>query len=274
MRGFAIFAFLVFARTSGAGICPVVSEIQALPVAGGSEWIEISNLTETVVSLGDWSLGDGTTEVLLDSGAAVPADGQLVLAYDCTRLREQFGTASIRCVQPGRWSQLSTQSDRVVLRDAFGATCDSVEWSARTWGDWPTGRSMERVDLHRSGNDAANWTASSNPNGGTPGWLTNSVLEPIGAGISIEMVSRRAATGSRSAVVRLHAPWNARLEAGVWDLSRRRMATIFDGQIPASGELAWDGGVLRPGVYVMLLEFRTQGKDVAARFREWVVVEK
>jgi hypothetical protein len=88
------------------------------------------------------------------------------------------------------------------------------------------------------------------------------------------MVSRRAATGSRSAVVRLHAPWNARLEAGVWDLSRRRMATIFDGQIPASGELAWDGGVLRPGVYVMLLEFRTQGKDVAARFREWVVVEK
>ena len=73
MRGFAIFAFLVFARTSGAGICPVVSEIQALPVAGGSEWIEISNLTETVVSLGDWSLGDGTTEVLLDSGAAVPA---------------------------------------------------------------------------------------------------------------------------------------------------------------------------------------------------------
>jgi len=274
MTKVAILFGLALAAACRCGTCPVVSEIQALPSTGASEWIEVSNQTETVVDLRGWSLGDGTTQGVLDSGVVLSANGQLVVAYDCARLREQFGTASLPCVQASRWNQLSAESDRIVLRDPDGATCDSVEWSAKSWGDWPSGRSMERMDLSKSGNDPANWVATSNPKGGTPGWKTNSVLEPVGSAISIEMVSRRAAPGARSAIVRLHAPWNARLEAGIHDLSRRRMATVFDGQIPATGELAWDGGALRPGVYLLLLELRTSGKDVVARFREWVVVEK
>jgi hypothetical protein len=274
MRSQVAIAILVFAGCGGAGSCPVVSEIQALPLTGGSEWIELSSLTENVINLHGWSVGDGANQGLLDSSAVLPANGQLVLAYDCTRLREQFGTVSLPCVQPSRWNQLSTELDAVVLRGADGVTCDSVQWNAKTWGDWPTGRSMERMDLRRSGSDPANWVASSNPNGGTPGWLTNSVLEPVGSAVSIEVVSRRAIPGTRSAFVRLHAPWNARLQAAIYDLSRRKMAIILDGQIPASGELAWDGGDLRPGAYLMLLEFRTGTKDVVARFREWVVVEK
>jgi len=266
------------AQAGGAAVCPVVSEIQALPVAGRSEWIELSNQTGIVAKLRGWSVGDGTTQGTLDSTAVVAANGQLVVAYDCARLRDQFGTGSIPCTQPGRWMALSVESDRVVLRDANGAVCDSVEWSRRTWGDWPDGRSMERIDLSRTGNDAANWVASSAPLGGTPGWRTISVLEPVGSGISVEMVSRRAAPGRTRAKVLLHAPWNARLEAGLYDLSRRRMATVFDGQIPASGEIAFDGsvsgGLLRPGAYLLLLEFREGGSEVVARVREWVVVEK
>lgn len=264
----------VFVGAGIAATCPVISEIEALPNTGAPEWIEISDLSGTVMKLRGWSLDDGTNRAVLDSSAVLRANGQLVLSPDCAGLRSRFGTGDIPCAQPSRWNRLSVTGDAVVLRDSSGKICDSVAWDAKTWGDWPAGRTLERIDLTRSGNDPSNWVASSNASGGTPGWKTNPVLESVGSAISIEVVSRRAAPGARSATIRLHAPWNARLEAGAYDLSRRKVANVFDGQIPASGELAWDGGSVRPGVYMLLLEFRTEGKDVVARFREWLVVEK
>jgi len=262
----------------GRSACPVVSEIAANPSTGEPEWIELADRSGTKTNLVGWTVDDGTTRRRLDSTAVLPASGRLVVAGDCERLASWYGTSSIPCAKPSAWNALAVGADRVVLRDAGGAVCDSIEWNDASWGDWPKGRSLERIDLARTGNDPANWIATSSPLGGTPGWEGAPALEPKGAGIRLEMLSRKVVPGQPRALVRIHAPWDLHLKAELFDLSRRRAATLHDGRIPASGELVWngahDGKPVLPGAYMLLVEIGSGSKDVQARWREWIVVAK
>lgn len=259
--------------------CPVVSEIAASPRVGETEWIELIDLSGNERDLAGWTLDDGTLRRSIASPASLAANGYLVVASDCAKLTAQFPTASIRCAQTSGWNRLSTESDQLVLRDPQGVRCDSIAWSRASWGDWPSGRSMERIDPVRSGNEASNWVATSHPLGGTPGWKGGIALEPVGGALGIEILSRRAAPGRETAKIRLRAPWNLEVKAEIYDLTRRRLATIFDGQIPATGELEWDaraeGRWVPPGVYVVVVEFGPAGRVSGTRlFRDWLVVEK
>jgi hypothetical protein len=279
MKFLRVLATLLGAIAHAGASCPVVSEIAAAPASGNTEWIELADLSGMGEDVSGWSLDDGNVRRTIDAPARLAADGFLVVAADCAKLMAQFGSSSIPCAQTAGWSQLSMEEDRVVLRDAEGRLCDSVAWTRSGWGDWPSGRSLERLDLGRSGNEAANWVASSAGLGGTPGWKGEAALEPIGGGVGIEMLARRVRPGRESGRIRLRAPWNLQVKAEVYDLSRRKVATFFDGQIPASGELEWDasakGRHVPPGVYAVVLEFgpsgRVSGKSL---FREWLVVEK
>ncbi len=256
----------------------MVSEIAANPSTGEPEWIELADRSGIKTDLVGWTIDDGTIRRRLDSTAILPAKGRLVVASDCDRLASWYGTSSIPCAEASAWNALAVGSDRVVLRDANGGDCDSVEWNESSWEDWPEGRSLERIDLARTGNDPANWIATSAPLGGTPGWEGVPVLEPVGAGIRIEMVSRKIVPGESRVLARVHAPWNLRLKAEVFDLSRRRAAIPHDGRIPANGELVWNGThggrMVLPGVYMLLLEIGSGSDDVQARSREWIVVAK
>lgn len=259
--------------------CPVVSEIAASPRVGETEWIELADVSGSDRDLAGWTLDDGAVRESIVSPARLAANGYLVVASDCAKLTTQFPASSIPCAETSGWNRLSVESDRLVLRDPQGARCDSIAWNRATWGEWPSGRSMERIDLGRSGNEPSNWIATSNPLGGTPGRKAESALEPIGGMLGIEVLSRRAAPGRERAKIRLRAPWNLEVKAEVYDLSRRKITTIHDGQIPASGELEWDARVagrgVVPGVYAVVVEFGPAGRVVGKRiFRDWLVVEK
>jgi len=259
--------------------CPVISEIAAAPTSGNTEWIELADLSGSGSDVSGWTLDDGSVRRSIAAGSRVAAGGFLVVAADCAKLKAQFGTSSIPCAQTAGWSPLSQEDDRVVLRDPQGRLCDSVAWSHSSWGDWPTGRSLERIDFSRSGNNSANWVASSAALGGTPGWKGEIALEPIGGELGVEMLARRVRPGLEPVRIRLRSPWNLRVKAEAYDLSRRKVATFFDGQIPASGELEWDarsqGRIVPPGVYAVVIEFGPAGRFAGkGLFREWLVVEK
>lgn len=259
--------------------CPVVSEIAASPRVGETEWIELADVSGNDRDLAGWTLDDGVLGKSIASPAKLAGNGHLVVASDCAKLTAQFPTASISCAETIGWNRLSTESDRLVLRDPQGARCDSIAWNRANWGEWSNGRSMERIDLGRSGNEPSNWVATSNTLGGTPGRKAESALEPIGGTLGIEILSRRAAPGRESAKIRLRGPWNLEVKAEIYDLTRRKLVTVFDGQIPAGGELEWDARVagrgVAPGVYAVVVEFGPAGRVAGKRiFRDWLVVEK
>jgi hypothetical protein len=241
-----------------------LSEIQASPGAGLPEFIELSGAPGT--RLEGWSLWDEEVRRPLPPGSFLPASGVLVVSSDCRGLREAWAGVDIPCAQSASWGRLSMESDMVVLHDSAGNTTDSVQWSAKTWGEWPRGRSRVRVAGSGAGTEAVSWRTSRASLGASPGWIEppeESTLDPF----VLEAVRQVVRPGGRN-LLRLRASGRVRLE--VFDLARRSLGVVFDGLAPAQGVLEWDGRVagrnLTPGVHVLVA---SSGPDLR---RIWVAV--
>lgn len=254
-----VLAIASFAATS------VISEIQAAPASGTPEWIEISVPGGT--DLSGWTVDDGIDRKPIPAGSSAAAGGIAVLSPDCAALRSAWMGANIPCVAPAGWNRLSTDSDVVVLRDRSGARVDSVAWNAKSWGAWPSGRSRERVSPGGGSCDPANWAPSTAP-GGTPGWIPSRISPGIG-GLRMEPKGKVAVPGAANRIA-LSAPTGSKVLVELFDLSRRRVAVLWNDEPPPEGEVGWsaraNGRNLAPGVYAL----RASGSTGSVN--AWVVV--
>lgn len=158
----------------------VINEIMADPdpVAGlpSAEFIEIHNTTaDRTFDLAGWTLTDGTGPGTLPAGT-LPPGGFAILCDDGTAaLFTPFGTTIGFASFP---SALTNTGEPLTLKEPGGTIIDAVTYSD-TWyhddvkaqGGW----TLERIDPTTPCSSAANWTASTAPQGGTPG-AQNSVL--------------------------------------------------------------------------------------------------
>jgi len=251
----------------GTSVGPLFTEIQADPGSGVPEWVEIDGLGGQ--DLSGWTLDDGSTFRALPDRTSLPEGGVLVLSRDCVELRGAWSGASIACATTAGWNSLSSDSDAVVLRDAAGVVADSVRWNHRTWGDWPAGRSRERISLQAKSCDPASWVASTLP-GGTPGWIPASV-SPGFATLALAP-ERRAVVPGEDNRIDLSAPPGQRVILELYDLSRRRIALLWNSTAPPEGWISWDARAgtrnLPPGLYVLL------ARSGADSRKAWVAVEK
>lgn len=243
-----------------------LSEIQASPPAGLPEFIELSGPPGT--RFRGWTFGDGSSRRPLPDGATLPATGVLVISSDCRAIREAWAGVDIPCAQSASWGRLSVEAEIVVLRDSLGIVADSVQWLAKTWGQWPRGRSRERVALAGPGSDPASWRISRASQGATPGWI-EATEDAVEETFVLEPVRRAVHPGGRN-LLRLRASATVRVE--IFDLARRCLGAVFDGEPPATGTIEWDGRVggrnLTPGAYLVLA---TCGSDSR---RAWIAVGK
>lgn len=169
---------LLFGKPAPAAMFDIViSEIMAdpEPVTGlpATEYIELYNRTTHAVDLAGWTLTTGTTAKALQ-GLLLPPGSYAVVTDDAdVSLFAQYGiVASV--------SSMSLPNDgaTLVLRDAAGHFIHSVsyqpDWygnSAKSDGGW----SLEMMDASNPCTGVANWTASRDASGGTPG-RQNSVM--------------------------------------------------------------------------------------------------
>jgi hypothetical protein len=259
-------AFLLSALFS-ASAGPLFTEIQADPASGIPEWVEIEGRGGQ--DLSGWTLDDGATFRKLPDKTSLPEGGVLVLSRDCLALRGAWSGASIACASPAGWNGLSVDSDAVVFRDPSGVATDSVRWNHRTWGDWPAGRSRERISLLAPSCNPASWVASTIP-GGTPGWIPASV-SPGFAALAMAP-ERRAAVPGGDNRIDLSAPVGQRVVLELYDLSRRRIALLWNATAPPQGWISWDARAanrnLSPGLYVLLARCGLDSR------KAWVAVGK
>lgn len=243
-----------------------LSEIQASPPAGLPEFIELSGPPGT--RLRGWSLGDGSSRRPLPDGATLPASGILVVSSDCRAIREAWAGVDIPCSQSASWARLSVEADLVVLRDSLGNVADSVQWSSRNWGEWPRGRSRERISFCGAGSDPDCWRISRAIQGATPGWI-ESTEDAVAEGFVFEPVRRAVHPGGRNPLG-VRASASVRVE--IFDLARRSLGAVFEGEPPATGAIEWDGKIggrnLTPGVYLLLATCGPQSR------RAWIAVGK
>lgn len=151
----------------------VFNEIMANPtnVPGlpETEYIELYNRTGRPVSLNGWKFHYGNKAYKLTDGS-ISADGYVVLCQE--KKIALWKDAEIIPVGVKSFPELANSGKLLWLEDARNNLIAWVEYSDEWYADAfkkKGGFSLECIDINNRTNDAANWSASTDASGGTPG---------------------------------------------------------------------------------------------------------
>ncbi|HEV2733266.1 MAG TPA: lamin tail domain-containing protein, partial [Longimicrobiaceae bacterium] len=185
----------------------VVNEVMADPAAVGDdvgEWVEVHNWGSTAVDLQGWTLASGNDSPhTVATSVPVPAGGYVVLGRNGNS--KQNGGAPVKYAY-GAGVSLANTSDWVALRNAAGATVDSVGWGT----SMPVGASRGTVDPSADNTDVkgAAWSTQTTAFGkgdkGTPGArndgyvapVTRVAVSPASAGVAVGATQQFTATAT------------------------------------------------------------------------------
>lgn len=136
-----------------------------------AEYIELFNRSVHPINVGGWHLEDATTRATLPTMIMMPGSFLLLTSTtNAPKFQRATGVAS--------FPSLGNLGDKIVLSDNNDVAIDSVAYNT-TWyhnlekadGGW----SLELIDINNPCGESENWTASEDPDGGTP-LLPNSVF--------------------------------------------------------------------------------------------------
>ena len=158
----------------------VINEVMADPskvTDDAGEWFEVHNWGPTAVSLQGWTIRSANdAAITISTALTVPAGGYAVLARNGTTA--QNGGVTVHHVY-GTGLTLANGSDWLVLRNASGATVDSVAWTSATAG---TSRGVKNASADNTAVGGTNWQASTSLYGsgdkGTPGAANDGRIVP------------------------------------------------------------------------------------------------
>ncbi len=143
-----------------------ISEFMYDPAPGFSEFIEISNRTDSALNLQNWTLNDntGNRRVISDTAFALLPNSYLVITPDST-MAASFPNIPLLVIG-SRFSVLNNNTDAIVFRNAEGSLIDSLTYT-RKWGGKEV--SLERRSFDFSASFKANWGDSPAEKLATPG---------------------------------------------------------------------------------------------------------
>ena len=219
-----------------------------------SEWVEIYNFLDYAVDLTGWSLCDlvGCSEI---GSALVDPGNYLILCQDSSAFVLFYPAFEGKIIEVSSWRALNNSGDLIHLLNPDSMTADSVEYDSGN-GD---NISWERISFDNPGWDSTNWHPSLDQSGSTPG-MQNSVYGGFPTGFSMELGNKLISPGCgcehEYLNLTIDMPRDCHLTLAVYSLEGRKLHTIFDGQMLASGEYLYDGRVsdgsmLKLGMYIL-----------------------
>jgi hypothetical protein len=157
----------------GQNFCQVVINelmVDPTPVIGlpDAEWIEIHNSGNCAIHLKDWTLKVGTTLKTLPDSLLSSGEYAIICA---SRFMSEFNRYG-KTVGLATLPALRNSGNHLALLNAADSLEDEIDYSDTWYGSSNKkngGWSLERIDPLRFCGQAANWTASLHPDGGTPG---------------------------------------------------------------------------------------------------------
>jgi Lamin Tail Domain len=133
------------------------------------EWIELHNRSGTPANLQNWRIGDASgISGALPNFILQPDSSVIVCGTTSATIMQQFG----RIVAVTSFPSLDNTGEQIFLRNQLGSIIHAVEYTVgwfdnavKSDGGW----TLEMVDVNNPCSGAANWRASIDPRGGTPG---------------------------------------------------------------------------------------------------------
>jgi len=151
----------------------LITEIFAdpLPVVGlpGSEYIELKNRSGRIINLDKWRLTDGSSTAQISGTQLLQPDSQVIV---CSRSQASDFTGWGRVIGVSSFPSLDNGNDQLVLLSPEGRTIHAVAYDLswyqnvlKSEGGW----SLEMIDTGLPCHASENWSASTDPSGGSPG---------------------------------------------------------------------------------------------------------
>ncbi|MCC6251109.1 MAG: lamin tail domain-containing protein [Bacteroidia bacterium] len=146
------------------------------PLVGlpNAEFVEIYNRSNSALNISGWKLCDPGTNGTIGNYTMLPGQYLILCPNADTALYSAFGAV----VGVSSWPSLNNASDQIFLKTDNGVLIDSVSYSD-TWyqdavkaaGGWTLEMINPSIPSDCAG--SANWLASNNPSGGTPGQVNS-----------------------------------------------------------------------------------------------------
>jgi hypothetical protein len=156
----------------------VITEIYAAPSSRSalpvSEFIELKNVSLSPVNLKGWRVTDGSSTAIISASFLLKPDSFLIISSTGATISFlPYGTV----IGVTNFPSLNNDADNISLISPELQTIHAVSYET-SWYDnaikMDGGWSLEMIDTRNPCSGMSNWSASSNPTGGTPG-AVNSV---------------------------------------------------------------------------------------------------
>jgi hypothetical protein len=153
----------------------IINEFMAdeSPVVGlpETQYIELYNRSNKYFHLNGWKLSDNNSTGTIQDEWLYPGEYLILVATSGL-------TDYPQAINVTSWASLNNTGDDIILETDGGIIVDQLTYTDE-WYQNPSkedgGWSIERINQDLPCSDADNWTASINPNGGTPGAINSLV---------------------------------------------------------------------------------------------------
>lgn len=165
----------------------ILNEILFNPNTGGSDFIEIVNVSERILSIQDWNLSneDESIQTITSLPLSMFPGDYLVLTKDKQNIIQEYPMGiSENIYQMGNTPAYSNGDGSVILLNQDLVEMDRFDYDESFHFELlktVKGVSLERLSFTRQTNESGNWFSASEQSGfGTPGYL-NSQFNPEGS---------------------------------------------------------------------------------------------
>lgn len=258
----------------------LINEILFNPIANGSDFVEIANHSNKMLSLNKLSIGNqqnGQTKILPKNLVLKPGEF-LVLAEDKQNIVSQYFSHNEKVIIEVKLPAFNNDKGNVslMLHGQYSRILDSFDYDEKfhhTFVSKVDGVSLERISFDLP-NQQDNWTsASENVGYATPG-IKNSSTGFLNEKVSFKarnkiLIANSNGVNSEWILDFLFDKAGYIITAWVYDESGRLIHRILDNQLSSiSGEIYWDGqiesGKYAPtGLYIIYVDaFHKDGNRI------------
>ncbi len=155
-----------------------LNEFLPIPVSGGSEFIEVLNVSNEPIRLKNWKVMDATQAVYRLPDSIIVSNQYCVLTESDNLI---VPDSSLNVIPDQGLPSLNNTGDVIRIFDPFGTLIDSLHYNI-DWG-YSEGISMEKYQVQDSSWDASSWAPSNHNFGSTPGYRNSIMPYQIDGGL-------------------------------------------------------------------------------------------
>lgn len=269
----------------------VINEIMYDPADGNSEFIELYNTTNSIVSLGGWNLADESDDLtkICESNYELAPYDFLAVAVDSIFFEYYQDLQNVNVIITGGSAfSLSNSGECLKILDIYNNIIDSVcyneSWHNRNILTYKN-KSLEKINPTVNSNDESNWSTCVNDNGATPGYrnsiLTEGVVEASKLSVSPNPFSPDNDGYEDFTIISYTLSSTiSQTRVKIFDSKGRLIRELINNSARGSaGQIIFDGlnnngKPLKMGIYIIFMEALNSTSGVIDVLKEVVVVAR